>query len=181
MFETNLVSNNSSPEDSILGSWDVHVGLEIEFIGLGFCTWKSSLMDSVSIHGNRVSRTRFSFMEIKPKALSFLCSTHAHEITKKENMWVEIKKIRRVVANKAVFFLSKSHSNIITLIYGLHQQFLFWSFWSKIHLGKTEHVIHVFSSLVISCAHAEWRKPSNFLERKSSQLDSIFMYRNSVH
>ena len=54
MFETNLVSNNLSPNDLILGSRDVHVGLEIEFIGLSFCTWKSSLMDSVSVHGNRV-------------------------------------------------------------------------------------------------------------------------------
>ena len=85
MFETNLVSNNLSTKDLILGSWDVHVGLEIEFIGLGFCTWKSSLMDSVSIQGNRVQWTWFLYMEIEPRVLGFLRSAHGHELTKEEN------------------------------------------------------------------------------------------------
>ena len=65
MFETNLVSNNSSLEDSILGSWvgqAVHIGLEIESNGLGFRSWK-----------------------VEPKRLGFLRLAHGHEITKEEN------------------------------------------------------------------------------------------------
>ena len=77
MFETNLVSNNSSLEDSILGSRDVHVDLEIEFIGLGFCTWKSSLMDSVSAHEIESNGIDFRSWKSSPKHSAFFVQ-HMH-------------------------------------------------------------------------------------------------------
>ena len=43
---------------------DVHIGgIEIEYSGLEF--WKSSLLDSVFIHGNQALWTRFSNAEIE--------------------------------------------------------------------------------------------------------------------
>ena len=88
MFETNLVSNNSSLEDSILGSWDVHVGLEIKFIGLGFCTWKSSLMDSVFVHGNWAQSTWFSFMELEFTGLDLLVSSNCSTWRSSFGLWM---------------------------------------------------------------------------------------------
>ena len=72
----------------------VDIGLEIEFIGLGFCTWKSSL--SVFLHGNRAQSTQFSFMELESTWLDLLVSSHCSTWRSSFGLWM-VESTQRVV------------------------------------------------------------------------------------
>ena len=88
--------------------WTQFLHMEIESNGLDFCTWKSNLTDSIFVHGNQAQSTRFS--SFNTRTWNHQEREHVNELTcsvllsTKQSMWVEIKKIRRVVANIVLVF-----------------------------------------------------------------------------